>query len=276
MMVYPKLNIESLSKFKSTFWNKEIPCLHRVHLSEPSHGAHKIQNMIGMSISLERMENKLRILSKTIEETNKISHLNLKALLTFDDGHKDVLLAVKVLEKFPLIQPVLFLTGKQLHNDTTPLPLTALYSWCDSKKLDLNNLLPTYGFSRESLKKLPELEQQNILKSRGIDIKPLGEKMLNLKEVNSLVSKGWFVGYHGSSHCDLRIYSSEELVERFICDYKRLKELAFKPWIAWPEGRWNDSIAAMAFKIGFKNQFGLEGEQGVGTKTYCINRRIWN
>lgn len=229
-----------------------------------------------MSISLEKMETRLQVISQKVAESNKKLNLNQKVLLTFDDGHRDVLLTTNVLENFPLIQPVLFLTGKQLNNDTMALPLTALYSWCYDQKLNPNELVLDYGFSRDSLKALPESEQRNILKNKGIDINPLCEEMISLSQVNLLVTKGWLIGYHGSSHCDLRIYSSTELEEHFKKDFNRLKALKFEPWIAWPEGRWNDSLAEMALKVGFETQFGLENEKGVGSKLYCINRKIWN
>lgn len=270
------LTKEKLFKLDQEWWGNEVPCLHRVHNSCSISGAHKIQNKIGMSISFDKLEAKLQVISNKVKESNIETKLNKKALCTFDDGHKDILLTVDVLAKYPMIQPVVFLTGKQLVGDTTPLPLTALYSWCHLNELNPNKLISDFGFSRESLKAMPENEQRNLLIKNGVDINPVEEEMLSLREVSLLVSKGWLIAYHGSSHCDLRIYSSIELRAHFQKDFERLTHLKFKPWIAWPEGRWNDSLAEMAFNVGFQIQFGLIGEKGVGTKSYCINRTIWN
>lgn len=259
----------------SCWWLDEVPCLHRLHETIPIEGAHKIQYEIGMSLSIQKMEEKLSVLSVRVRKSNADFNLQQKALLTFDDGHKDVLLAVPILKNFPDIQPVLFLTRNQLNNDVRPLPLTSLYTWCSKYNLNPNELESKYGFNRTSLKLLPENVQREILVKAGIDINPACEKMLNASEIRHLVLNGWLIGYHGSSHCDLRIFSSKSLEPKFAEDLALLRRMNYVPWIAWPEGRWNNSISTMACEQGFYFQFGLEKETGVGSKSYCINRKIW-
>ncbi len=260
---------------RSSWWLDEIPCLHRLHLETPLQGAHKIQNKIGMSISLYVLESYLEELSEKVQASNRHNNLQQKALLTFDDGHKDVLLAALMLEEFPQVQPVLFLTGHQLAGEVTPLPLTALYTWCEKNGRNPNELYEEFGFDRKLLKQLPENEQRRLLKGAGIDVNPAEEEMVNLDEVNELVKRNWLIGYHGNHHCDLRIHKADELQSCFKRDVGLLKELGFAPWIAWPEGRWNNELFHMANKQGFTAQFGLLNEKGVGTNTQILSRKIW-
>lgn len=260
---------------RSSWWLDEIPCLHRLHIEAPLEGAHKIQNTIGMSISLSDFYTELERLSKKVRTSNNENNLNQKVLLTFDDGHKDVLLAAPILKEFPEIQPVLFLTGCQLGGDVTPLPLTALYTWCEKNSMNPNELYEEFGFDRKSLKQLPEYEQRRLLKEAGIDVNPKVEEMINLDEVNELVNRNWLIGYHGNHHCDLRIHKAAGLQSSFKRDIDLLKELGFVPWIAWPEGRWNNELFFMANELGFTAQFGLLNEKGVGTNTKILNRAIW-
>ena len=96
------------------WWLSEIPCVHRIYDTLPLDGAHGIQNSLGMTISLKLLNQKLEQLSNHVNESNKTSNSKKKVLVTFDDGHKDVLKTLPILKKFPNIQPILFITGKQL------------------------------------------------------------------------------------------------------------------------------------------------------------------
>jgi hypothetical protein len=251
------------------WWFNEVPCLHRVHDSVLVSGAHTIQKKIGMSISLPSLEKKLSNLVFESENQSK------KILLTFDDGHRDILKAIPVIKKFPDIQPVLFITGRQLRGETLPLPLTALYAWCNTHSYNLNDLQKKFGFTRDSLKLLPEIDQRDVLSSVGVDINPTEEEMVSAKDLNTLSENGWLIGYHGSQHCDLRYQDSQLLELSFKDDYKLVNDLGYLPWLAWPEGRWSDSLYSIAKNAGFEFQFGLEVESRVGTKLEVINRVIW-
>ncbi|MGR5145604.1 hypothetical protein ACQKP8_03520 [Photobacterium alginatilyticum] len=258
-----------------SWWLKETPCIHRIHEFLPKKGAHRIQQRLGMSLSLTSLEIKLKSISEKVQESNRKDCLNQKALITFDDGHRDVLLSLPLLAQLPELQPVLFLTGRQLRGETIPLPLTALYEWCDENNLDPNNLKDTLGFNRESLKRLPESEQRKILISNGIDINPQGEEMLSSDDIKTLIKNNWLIGYHGIHHCDLRIYLAGDLEVNFKEDLDLLQASGFMPWIAWPEGRWNDNLFSMAKNIGFDKQFGLHIEKGIGSNLGMVNRVIW-
>jgi len=260
---------------EADWWLEEIPCLHRLHKKTPLQGAHKIQNLIGMSLSLSVLESKLESLSARVNTSNEKNNLKQKALLTFDDAHKDVLLSIPILEKFPIIQPVLFMTGRQLTGEVIPLPLTALYTWCERNNKNPNELMNDFGFNRKSLKQLPENKQRELLDKVGIDINPIEEEMLGLSDVSDLIYRDWLIGYHGSEHCDLRIYKSIELEDCFKNDNTLVKNEGFVPWIAWPEGRWNNDLFSMASNQGFTMQFGLLNEKGIGLNSQMLNRVIW-
>lgn len=260
---------------ETDWWLEEIPCLHRLHSTLPLRGAHKIQNKLGMSLSISSLEVKLKLLSEKVQNSNDKNNLNQKALLTFDDGHKDVLLSLPILEKFSNIQPVLFMTGQQLNGETIPLPLTALYFWCEKNNRDPNQLMKDYGFNRTTLKLLPEKRQRELLHNAGIDINPQEEKMMGGNDLSYLIKRNWLIGYHGSHHCDLRIYDGAELESTFKNDLTLLQHMGYVSWLAWPEGRWNDDLYEMANQLGIDMQFGLLNEKGIGTNPQVLNRVIW-
>jgi hypothetical protein len=259
----------------NNWWLKDIPCLHRVHDALPIKGAQSIQNTLGMSISLSLLDQKLQQLSNVVLQSNQRNNLKQKILLTFDDGHKDILKTVPLLQRYPNIQPILFITGNQLRGDTRPLPLTAFYTWCCAHHKDPNSLKEELGFDRRSLKLLSEEKQRIVLDKSGVDLNPDGEQMVDHKDLEFLNNNNWLVGYHGSHHCDLRIHQPYELSSLFKEDYKLLSNLGYMPWLAWPEGRWNNPLYTMAKDIGFYAQFGLKGEKGIGTMIEIIDREIW-
>lgn len=271
----PKLTAVRYQFESDIWWSKDIPCLHRVHNTLPIKGAQSIQNTLGMSISMSLLDQKLKQLSNVVLKSNQRNNLKQKILLTFDDGHKDILKTIPLLQRYPSIQPILFITGNQLRGDTQPLPLTALYAWCSAHHKDPNSLKEELGFDRKSLKLLSEEKQRVVLDKAGIDLNPSGEQMVDHKDLEFLVNNNWLVGYHGCHHCDLRIHQPHELKPLFEEDYKLLSNLDYMPWLAWPEGRWNDPLYAMAKEIGFDAQFGLKGEKGTGTIPEIIDREIW-
>ncbi|MBT4289875.1 MAG: polysaccharide deacetylase family protein [Deltaproteobacteria bacterium] len=263
-MINPTLNkIEN-------YWFEKIPCLHRLHDGIPKVGAHKIQHRIGMSLSLKDLDRNIEdMLSRLSIDQN----MKQRALLTFDDGHKDVLLSFPILQNYPEIQPVLFLTGKQLCGDSRALPLTALYKWCFTNNMDLTDLEKYMGFNRQSLKLLPEDEQRSVLENKGIDTNPIEEEMVSSSDIDLLMKNGWIIGYHGPEHCDLQIFQSNEIEKMFLRDIKYFKGKSFVPWFAWPEGRYNEELARIAKSAGFITQFGLESVRV--NKSYIYKRRIW-
>ena len=232
-----------------SIYHSIIPCLHRIHDTVPVAGAHRIQHRIGMSISLADLQMKLTALNTATDK---------KILVTFDDGYQDNLLAVPLLQKFPNIQPVLFLTGKQMRGDIAPLPLAALYHWCDANNVNPDNMKAQYGFDRALLKTIPEDEQQKLLANIDIDCDAVRHEMLTSADIDTLIKHGWLIGYHGYEHYDLTLCNPQLLQAKLTQDMALLQKEGHVSWFAYPEGRHNNMIATMARKAGFTLQFGLQ------------------
>ncbi len=241
------------------YWQENIPCLHRLHDAVPTKGAHRIQHDIGMSLSLNDLQNKLMQLNQKLQQHNNATGLQQKALVTFDDGYRDNLLSLPILQNFPNLQPVLFLTGKQLRGDITPLPLCALYHYCDAKQIDPDDMQAQYGFDRQALKRIPEDAQQTYLQTLDIDLYDARDDMLNVDDVALLINHGWLLGYHGYEHYDLTLCDAGILHEKLTQDMALLQDKGkgYMPWFAYPEGRYNQQMADMAREVGFTLQFSL-------------------
>ncbi len=258
------------------YWlNINIPCLHRLHASIPKSGAHKIQASLGMNYSLDALRSSLKSLAKYIYKENIRTRSDKKAILSFDDGHRDILFAIPIIKEYPEIQPVLFITGNLMNGDTRALPLTALYKWCADNKRHPNSLREIFDFDRKSLKLLPEKKQRQALEKEGIDVNPSSERMVSQDDIDMLLKNGWLIGYHGPEHFDLCRMGFSELKKQMQADLKLIKNLGYVPWLAWPEGSWNDKIVKAADDIGFKLQFGLDVVKIAGTNSLIINRVLW-
>lgn len=251
--------------------HNEIICLHRIRVDEMVSNAHKVQINLGLSIKIDFLFEQLERTSKYIVNSNN------KLLLTIDDGHKDVLLIKDIQKHYPFVQPIIFLTGKQLRGDTSPYPLTALYKWCFENNINLNLLKDRFGFDRTSLKELPEKKQRDLLKSKGIDSTPVEEYMVSIDDINELLSQGWDIGYHGPEHFNLTMYEANELKDSLKCDYDYINKFGYSTCFAWPEGRYNMAMFKIAMEVGFKFQFGLmTGGTASEIQRLPLRRVVWN
>ncbi len=257
------------------YYQTTIPCLHRLHDDTPVMGGHRIQHQLGMSISLTDFKKKLIMLAEALKQHNQANNIHKKALISFDDGYKDNLLAVPILQGFPEFQPVLFITGKQIQNDISPLPLTILYGWCDSNNINPNDMMADYGFDRQSLKQLPEDEQYQYLQKIDTDITASQQEMLTAKDMETLQEKGWLIGYHGHEHYDLRLCDHQLLQTKFARDIEVVRSKGYVDWLAWPEGRYNSQISDIARKCGFTLQFSLTQKDECIKKHDILAREIW-
>lgn len=240
------------------YWQKHIPCLHRLYDAIPIAGPHNIQYQLGLSLSLTHLQERLMMLAKKLQQHNHQMETNKKALITFDDGYRDILLSLPILQQFPDMQPVLFLTGRQLRHDILPLPLIALYDWCSRNKCSPNKMMAQYGFDRQSLKQLPEAKQEALLQKIGVTLNDACDEMLRPTDIETLKHHGWLIGYHGHEHYDLTQCDDVVLKKNFRQDIKILSESYHAPWLAYPEGRYNQQTANIAREAGFTLQFGLE------------------
>ena len=244
----------------------EHPCIHRIHSSKEE--VPSSYHELGMSIEIGTLLSRLRSLHKTNILNNESS------MVTFDDGWNDVF---SIPDQFFLehstLTPVVFLTDEQLGESNRWMPLHALYAWMDELGYGLKDL-PSLGIDRGSLKDLRETDQHDELSARGVAIEGL-PAYLSLAHVEVLKNRGWAIASHGPEHSDLRAIESNELREMLSESLERLKNLEIEPWLAWPEGRWNDAVAALAQEVGFTRQFGLEAEVRKGTSEVVEMRTIW-
>ena len=242
------------------------PCIHRIHSSEwrVPLAYHDLGMTIGMEILLERLKNLHRC---NINNSQK-------SIVTFDDGWRDVLL---IPEDFFLqhssLQPVVFLTDEQFGGNPRWMPLHSLYRWMGKKGHTLDKL-PQLGIDRAVIKEMREDEQHAYLTKHRFENDEYPE-YLNRSDLEILIQRGWRVASHGPEHSDLRTVPKENLRTMLEASLDQLQEFGAEPWLAWPEGRWNDEIAELAYEVGFKKQFGLVEEPRKGRSSLVEMRTLW-
>ena len=244
----------------------EAICLHRIHDNDSD--VPSVFHDINMTIQISDL---LGMLSD-LDATNRIN--NTTTLVTFDDGWRDLLLIPEdFFDKHCTLMPVIFLTDAQLTGDLTPMPLHRLYSWMQQNDVSLTDL-PELQINRNNLKDLRVKDQHQLVSivtgetQHSIDY-------LTPSEVSQLKANGWAVGSHGPEHCDLRLLNDDELTNLLSTTYSIVQSNNIKPWIAWPEGRWNNRIANIAKELGFERQFGLVEENRRGTDDRVVLRKLW-
>jgi uncharacterized protein (TIGR00725 family) len=256
------------------WWFEQVPCLHRVHEGEPV-GARRIQAQLGMSLPLAEVDARLRALAERVRAWNREHEQQRQALVTIDDGYADCVLLAPLFAQLPELQPALFVTAPLLAGDRRPLPLTALYAWCAATGRSLDRAAEQLGLDRMGLKCLPEAEQRDRLAAAGVPLEPEGEAMLERGQLEQLRDAGWLIGSHGPEHCDLRALDAKELAPRLLLTRRAMLGFGGAPWLAWPEGRCNRSLLAVARAAGFALQFGLDSEPGCEPGPELIARSVW-
>ena len=244
----------------------EHPCIHRIHSSEwrvpPAY------HNLGMTIEIEVLLERLRDLHRS----NKTSRQ--KSLITFDDGWSDVLLIPKdFFLNHSSLQPVVFLTDEQLQGHPRWMPLHALYDWMEREGHTLEQLAQL-GIDRGAIKDLREQEQHTFI-SQQQGLTDRIPNYLTRSDLEALTHIGWRFASHGPEHSDLRTLPLVELRTMLEGSLQLLQDLGAEPWLAWPEGRWNDEVATLANEVGFTKQFGLIEEPRKGTSSLVEMRTLW-
>ena len=258
-----------------------IPCLHRFHTDVRGLcGAHKIQETIGMSLQLSIVEERLRQLAKLADITM------LKAIVTIDDGFRDVMLLREIFQSLPnSLQPVLFLPSKLLREDDdiihkSHLPLTCLYDYCATNNINPDDESVLGNTCRSKLKVFPEEMQYELLKKKEIPLDLKTDDLLSVADLKILSSEGWWIGMHGSDHSDLTTATSlKDFLDTLEKDCKLIRQNNWVPWFAWPEGRWCARVAdAVSLQNGGPTQqFGLSTTPlGEGQHPAVVSRVIWS
>ena len=134
------------------FYPCEVPALHRVHRGEPSL-AERVHLRYGMSVEYADLTCRLQKLNDTVERWNLTHDAETVALVTFDDGWKDVVELSTVFEKLPCLCPVLFVGENHFGDSVRPLPLQRLYQHCAEHGLDPADDLAFGSATRGELKK---------------------------------------------------------------------------------------------------------------------------
>lgn len=256
------------------WWPEQVPCLHRVHEGDPV-GARLIQAQLGMSLPIVDVEERLRKLAERVRTWNREHEQHRRVLITIDDGHVDCMMMAPIFAQLSELQPVLFVTAPLLAGDRRPLPLTALYAWCAATGLTLAQAAAAIGIDRAGLKRLPETDQRARLASAGVPIEPESELMLDRSQLERLRNAGWLIGSHGPEHCDLRLLERTKLAEQLLTARRALLAFGGTPWLAWPEGRCNQSLHELGRAAGFALQFGIDSEPRDEPVPDLILRSVW-
>ena len=240
--------------------------MHRIH--ERSQDVPPSYHELGMTISIESLLNKLRILDADNEAHDQ------RTFVTFDDGWRDVLLIPhEFFKQHETLTPVIFLTDDQILGNKTAMPLHRLYRWMEDKQISMSQL-SDFAIKRNELKNLRQQEQHDAL-SKTLPSKIRSEAYLGMSVVEELTNRGWLFASHGPEHSDLRKLDDETLCQMLTNSLALLTTNGMRPWLAWPEGRWDNRVHNIAKSLGFEKQFGLFEEERRGTVEDVVLRVLW-
>lgn len=254
------------------FYPLEVPAVHRVHEGIPSE-PHRAHLRYGMSIEKFDLVRRLEDLSRRVEAWNREHGAATVALITFDDGWRDVTLLVDTFAKLPCLCPVLFVGENHFSGPVRPLPLQRLYHHCAECKLDPEDGAALGGVTRSGLKSLPEAEQHAALDRLGVEPMLDPDWLLNAEDIIGLKTAGWIVATHGHRHEDLR--KRRELRTELLALAEEVENRGNTPWLAWPEGQWSRTAWKEARTAGFLLQFGLLAQPCEPSGGGMVMRHVW-
>lgn len=254
------------------FYPLEVTALHRVHEGTPTK-VHQVHLRYGMSIEKSNLVRRLEGLSRRVASWNREHNAETVALVTFDDGWKEVIRLADTFEKLPCLCPVLFVGENHFAKPVRPLPLQRLYHHCAERGLDPEGRGELGGLTRSGLKLLSEKEQHAALDGLGISPMLDPEWLLNAEDIVRLKSAGWIVATHGHRHEDLR--KRDGLGKEFVRLAEEVENRGHMPWLAWPEGQWSCTAYEDARTAGFHLQFGLIAQPYEPLGEGMVMRNIW-
>jgi len=287
----------------------DVPCLHRIYFKDNLNykSPQWIQWKLGFSIGLSDLEKKIIKCSNRLKREKYDVKANGKIPITFDDGYKDILYLEKILkidEFYDFFQPIIFIPISILMDKNALLWFDKLYyvlsvlSEVDLKKLfrkyelEVNkynkvrykNLVLNLanGIFKKQLRSFTNKKQHKILDNIIYEFKinlncesVHKELYLNLKDIQYLLEHNWILGSHGFYHHKFENINVSELRMELGESLKKMLELGGRPFLAFPDGKFNKSIVDCALKVGFSHLFTLCSEDFVQKKDYLINRVIW-
>lgn len=278
-MIYPKgsFNIRGCLDWS----HGSVPCIHRIY--QDPNPVIEVQSRIGMAMHIERLKEKLTLLEKSIIEDNISKKQERKGLVTFDDGYKDVLLLQDFFKEHPSLQPILFISSSFI-SDEVPWNWFDIYYHLlanseknDSSKHILDQELVNDS-DKEKLRWMPREYQYEYLMQlaigKNMEFPDLSGLYLTIDDIRSLVDSGWYVGSHGHYHHNLTILSEDELEEELHRSIEILLDVGGLPWLAYPDGKWNETVVEMALRAGFTRMFTIDNELVKGVPQH-VERIMW-
>lgn len=253
------------------FYPHEVPALHRIHLGDPE-PVELVHLRFGMSVEYADLTQRLQELNDTVERWNLAHDADTVALVTFDDGWKDVTELVPVFDKLPCLCPVLFVGENHFGDVVRPLPLQRLYQHCAEHGLDPED--SAFGAAtRSRLKRMSEMAQHAALDRIGV--RPMDDPpwLLTPADIDSLRGSGWIAASHGPHHENLARRSGLRRELTSLAD--RIEVRSHMPWLCWPEGEWSPDACADAACAGFHHQFGLGLRSGESPPEGLVLRKVW-
>jgi len=250
----------------------EVPCLHSVYESTPS-AIHRINMRYGMAMEKTSVVRRLQTLNQEVLEWNRIHTASAVALVTFDDGWKEVSCLAEDFCNLPFLRPVLFLGENHYRHPLRPLPLQRFYHHCAEHGLDPEEESVHGGITRTALKAMPEDEQHAALDRISVDQMNDPQWLLNPNEIAALKDAGWIIATHGIRHEDMA--KSEQLADDLATLSASVEERLHTPWLAWPEGLWSAEASDRAKDAGFHLQFALDLQPCEEPRIGTVVRKVW-
>ena len=254
------------------FYPHEVPALHRVHRGEPS-PVDRVHLRYGMSVEHADLTRRLQKLNDTVERWNLAHDAETVALVTFDDGWKDVTEFATVFDVLPCLCPVLFVGENHFGDSVRPLPLQRLYHHCAEHGLDPEDDSSFGVATRSRLKTMSEVAQHAALDRIGIPDMDDPPWLLTAADIDGLRGSGWIAASHGSHHENLAERGGLRKELTRLAD--RIEERSHMPWLCWPEGEWSPSACEDAKCAGFRRQFALEPRSGGSPPDGVVSRKVW-
>ena len=254
------------------FYPHAAPALHRVH--DGALGAtHRIHQRLGMSIGKSELLRRMAALNEEVGSWNRRHQADTVALVTFDDGWKDVLCLADAFLRLPNVCPVLFVGENQFQTPARPLPLQRLYEHCAANGIQPEDEEVLGAATRTRLKALPETEQHALLDAQGVAPMMAPDWLLTIQEIADLQAAGWVVATHGHLHENLA--ARPGLAAELGALAEAVEERGHMPWLAWPEGQWSATAHAAARAAGIRLQFALPRSANPPMCDGIVAREIW-
>ncbi|WP_367343734.1 polysaccharide deacetylase family protein [Methanomethylovorans sp.] len=262
------------------WYHGTVPCIHRVYQEIDS--VLELQSHFGMVMHIEQLKEKLTILEKAVVEENHTTQQERKALVTFDDGYRDVLILKDYFKDHPYLQPVLFIPSSFIVGDGQGNWFDLFYHLlCHSDKESSNHISNLDYFDpieKEKLREMTWRSQIDYLKNfaseRKKDFPVLSELYLTKDDIRHLVDSGWYIGSHGHYHHNLTLLEDEELEDELQRSLEAVLEVGGLPWLAYPDGQWNEKIVETALCAGFTRMFTIDNGLMKGIPQH-VERTLW-